>query len=546
MSLDWWEKYAYLRSRLPLAINSNYYAFDHYSWVPTKCQTSRAANVLYSMLYMKRQIDREELRPLAIRNTIPVCMSQYERVFSTVRMPGVEMDETVHFESCQSRHIVVWCKGIYYCMSMYDNANQPLCPSTLEKLFKEIQEDAAKQMENEDERSCLDKHISSLTGLPRMEWATVLSRHFSFGVNAESLDIIKKAICMVVLYDKVPDNICEKGKMLLHGNGSSLWFDKCFSVCIFPDGQCGMNVEHTMADAPVLGHIWEYAMTMEVIEKRYLDSGQVMPPPKSFKQRKFHRPFKLYWNISKPLELEIKKALSFCIKNNDDLNLILFNHTNFGKGFIKSIKMSPDAFIQIALQLAYFRDSGRFCQTYEASATRLYQHGRTETIRSCTKESCAFVRAMAEGSKSKAELIELLHKASQKHRKLYMLAMSGKGIDRHIFALYVVSRGLGYKNKFLEDILSRPWTLSTSQQPQQQIQIDMPDINLDAFRKMVSPGGGFGPVSDDGYGVSYMLPTEYNIFFHVTSKNSASNTSSKQFVDLINKSMTDMKDLFME
>lgn len=41
-------------------------------------------------------------------------------------------------------------------------------------------------------------------------------------------------------------------------------------------------------------------------------------------------------------------------------------------------------------------------------------------------------------------------------------------------------------NKFLEDVISRPWTLSTSQQPQQQIQIDMPDINLEAFRKMVS------------------------------------------------------------
>lgn len=28
----------------------------------------------------------------------------------------------------------------------------------------------------------------------------------------------------MVLYDQVPKDICEKGKMLLHGTGSSLWY----------------------------------------------------------------------------------------------------------------------------------------------------------------------------------------------------------------------------------------------------------------------------------------------------------------------------------
>lgn len=32
------EKYVYLMSRLPLAINSNYYALDHYIWTPTNRQ----------------------------------------------------------------------------------------------------------------------------------------------------------------------------------------------------------------------------------------------------------------------------------------------------------------------------------------------------------------------------------------------------------------------------------------------------------------------------------------------------------------------------
>ena len=38
-----------------------------------------------------------------------------------------------------------------------------------------------------------------------------------------------------------------------------------------------------------------------------------------------------------------------------------------------SIKVSPDAFIQAALQLAYYRDIGTFHLTYESSMTRLFR-----------------------------------------------------------------------------------------------------------------------------------------------------------------------------
>lgn len=37
---------------------------------------------------------------------------------------------------------------------------------------------------------------------------------------------------------------------------------------------------------------------------------------------------------------------------------------------------------------------GKFCLTYEASMTRLFREGRTETVRSCTVQSCKFVQAM--------------------------------------------------------------------------------------------------------------------------------------------------------
>ncbi|XP_010141283.1 PREDICTED: carnitine O-palmitoyltransferase 1, muscle isoform-like, partial [Buceros rhinoceros silvestris] len=78
----------------------------------------------------------------------------------------------------------------------------------------------------------------------------------------------------------------------------------------------------------------------------------------------------------------------------DDVDFCCFQFSDFGKGLIKKCRTSPDAFIQISLQLAHFRDKGCFCLTYEASMTRLFREGRTETVRSCTAEATAFVRSM--------------------------------------------------------------------------------------------------------------------------------------------------------
>ncbi|CAN7980927.1 unnamed protein product, partial [Ixodes pacificus] len=384
---DWWEKYIYLSSRSSLAVNSNYYCFDQSYYHPSDIQSSRTAVIIHNCLVFKRLIDREELQPLVLRGTVPICMSQYERLFSTTRVPGIDVDEICHFCTSESKHVILQHKGMFYKLEVYDSTNQILFPTTLEHQIEWIMKDAEQHTPKEAETS-----LAALTSLDRPTWARIRNKHFLAGVNKESLDAIEKATFFVSMNDLEPSGLNERGKYLLHGDGKSIWFDKSLNVQVFKNAHAGMNCEHSMADAPAMAHMWEYALTREVLEKVYDESGRCMPPGKKLKQGSIRRPQRLVWDISPELEREIAGALANARKNNEDLDLYVRDHDSWGKGVIKKCKVSPDAFIQMALQLTYYKENKKFVQTYEASMTRLYLNGRTETVRSCTLEAVDFVK----------------------------------------------------------------------------------------------------------------------------------------------------------
>ena len=88
------------------------------------------------------------------------------------------------------------------------------------------------------------------------------------------------------------------------------------------------------------------------------------------------------------------------------------------------------------------QDAGKFCLTYEASMTRLFREGRTETVRSCTVESAEFCKAVESGDKSDADLKKLLQAACDRHQNGYRDAMTGHGKDnygQHI-AMNIISK----------------------------------------------------------------------------------------------------------
>uniref|UniRef100_A0A8C2H919 carnitine O-palmitoyltransferase n=1 Tax=Cyprinus carpio TaxID=7962 RepID=A0A8C2H919_CYPCA len=513
---DWWEEYVYLRSRSPIMVNSNYYGMV--------CEPTPLLTVTFNNLMLCKQ--RKEYLTLLI----PLCAAQCERMFNTTRTPGEETDVLQHWQD--SEFVAVYHRGRYFRLWVY-RAGRLLSPREIQYQIQRILDDPSPPSPGEDK-------LGALTAGNRTPWAQMRKQFFSSGVNKRSLDCIEKAAFFVTLDDQEEGmmgenpsvNLDRYAKSLLHGKCYDRWFDKSFSVVVYKNGKNGLNAEHSWADAPIVAHLWEFTLATDAFHLGYTADGNCkgeiehfLPPPQ-----------RLSWDI--PLQMQVSESLAVAQALADDVDCHVFPFREFGKGRIKKMKLSPDSFVQLALQLAYYRDRGTFCLTYEASMTRLFREGRTETVRSSSNESCAFVLAL-EAGEDREHCHKLLRKAAEKHQNLYRLAMTGSGIDRHLFCLYVVSKYLGVESPFLKEVLSEPWRLSTSQTPVQQMEL----FDLVNHPEFISLGGGFGPVADDGYGVSYIIMGEEMINFHVSCKHSCTETDSHKFGSQISQAMMDLMTL---
>lgn len=100
--------------------------------------------------------------------------------------------------------------------------------------------------------------------------------------------------------------------------------------------------------------------------------------------------------------------------------------------FILSPNVSPDSFVQLSMQLAYFRLYGKIVSQYEPVLTKAFYHGRTEAMRTATDKAAAFCKIFMDTSATKKEKLEALRVATQHHSVGVKQAASGHGIESEI------------------------------------------------------------------------------------------------------------------
>ncbi|KAI4472564.1 hypothetical protein M0802_016698, partial [Mischocyttarus mexicanus] len=406
--------------------------------------------------------------------------------------------------------------------------------------------------------------VGILTTAKRPIWAKAREELMKNERNRHNIELLERCMCIVCIDDDVLpptfNNPYTKNDRwigdrdlsnvlhhVLHGGGSrhlaaNRWFDQTVQLILGKDGLWGACYEHSAGEAPAILNIIE-----EITQK--VDSMQ--PMEENLVPSHLPAPEKLEWVLTESSLNDIREAMSNFDSFVEDLDLCVLNFTDYSKEFVKSCKISPDVYVQLALQLTYFRLHGRLIATYESAGIRRFAKGRVDVIRAASPEALAWAKAMCQGDPetqstnqqnniqedgskrvqftiySPDRIKELFDLAVQRQTKEMNDNITGRGIDNHLMGLRYAGKDTGepIPDIFTDEAyrIINHFALSTSQ---------VTTKNPNAFI-------GYGPVVPDGYGCCYNMQKN-KFMFQISAFHSDGQTNSLRFAQTLEQALRDM------
>ncbi|EZG04736.1 hypothetical protein H106_05619 [Trichophyton rubrum CBS 735.88] len=502
---EWWNQSAYLAYRDPVVPYVSYfysYRDDRQRRDPAK----RAAAITSSVLEFKRQVDDGSLEPEYLRKE-PMAMSSYQYMFNCCRIPAEGEDYAQQYPAKGNEHIIVMRKNQMFKVPTTVNGQQ-LNTSEFQKQFETIIKKAERV-----------PAVGALTSANRDFWTAARKKLLAASpANEEALKTIESSSFFVCLDDASPVTLEERAHVYWHGDGANRWYDKPLNFVINENGTAGFLGEHSMMDGTPTHRLNDYVN--QLIFSNALDYSN--PSIRS----NLPEPQPINFELNPAILEDISTATRDfeALINKHELRVQAFQA--YGKGLIKKFKCSPDAYVQMLIQLAYFKMYGKNRPTYESASTRKYKLGRTETTRSVSDDSVAFCKAQADPSVSREELVKLFRAAVAAHSKYTAEASVGKGVDRHLFGLKKLIRDGEEVPSLFKDptyAYSGSWFLSTSQ------------LSSEYFN-----GYGWSQVIDEGFGIAYMI-NENSLQFNIVCKK----IGAERMSFYLNEAACEVRDMLM-
>ncbi|XP_047739674.1 peroxisomal carnitine O-octanoyltransferase-like [Hyalella azteca] len=484
---DWWMTYAYLNFRQPLLPLLNIggpQTLHLSSWPPSYDNAIfYAALFAYTGLCFYQILREERIHPQSSVKGSKLSMEQFRRFYNTCRIPGVGSDvlfscwKTKREGECPN-HVVVLCNGHVWFLQPWDSQGEALNVSELMAQLTSIRE--------QSDRLGPGPGVASLTFTP--------------------------SLCDQACWESVCGDI------------SNRWTDKSLSIIVTRSGYTLSNNDHTPYDAMVLVVLMHFQhRLLELLDVQQLRAAPVrlhLAPPQLLK-----------FDLDPSLVEAIAAARVYSKTLTDNIEVSFDQYFKFGKNWMKEKKVHPDALVQMALQLAYYRTYGKMAPTYETATTRQFYHGRTETVRSCTPAAKAFAITMMDPSASVSTKAQAVRAACAGHDAQMRECQAGQGVDRHLLGLYITALEAGQDvpaiftdPAFVKSGGGGNYVLSTST-------LGYTDCT-----------GGVAPMVQHGYGCFYtMLPNRLYLF--VSSFRDGGAVPAPEFLAIFKRSLDDIKEV---
>lgn len=480
---EFWED-RYLGRRDRIALNANFFFLFNDTGDD---QISRAVRLITASVDLKLALDAETAPPVTRRGR-PQSMVEHRYLFGSTRIPGVVRDvartpySAEHPGPSTARHIVVFFRGSAFRLDVIGPEGVPHTPEELAEGLRTVIATAPDR----------GRWAGALTTKARAEWAR--SREALLAAdpgNPATLDTLETALFCVAIEDRQPGDIEAKCKTLLAGDSGTRWFDKSLTFIVFPDGSAGINGEHCRLDGTAIVEFVDSVLTGTTEEHARgsgaRPQGDPVPEPMEFV-------------LTDELVADVDEAAREFDAYADATATRCLSFDGVGSNLAKSLKISPDAFVQLAFQLAHKRSKGFTGATYESINTRHFHHGRTEAMRVVTPEIVEFVSVMDDPTADRAARAAATSKAAEQHVARAGECQAGDAPEQHLWELQLLAKRLG-RDWDPELYRSPGWLtmrddyLSTSAAP---------SVNIQYF--------GFGATSTHCIGVAYLLlPETFNV-----------------------------------
>ncbi|QPG73183.1 hypothetical protein FOA43_000489 [Brettanomyces nanus] len=511
-----WDEYAYLAYRDPVSPFVSYF-FSHkdLNTFIGKDQILKASALSFQILRFMEAIEKEALEPELIKGN-PYCMESFKWMFNNCRVPKLPADDTVKFRPEENRFMTVISNGYIYKLHHHNpDTCEILAPADLYAGIDAIYEDA------HSKPPCKNP-VGILTSSNRDVWAQNYSELCKNPVNTMSLEQIQRSSFVLCLDDNFPSTVAEKSRNCWHGNGFNRWFDKPVEIFVAKNASSGFLGEHSKMDGtPTLRmNDWVVKQVSKMSAEDF-ETGPQSEHGISYSELKFE--------INPTMMAAISKELATFNNTVNSLDINVWHYFGVGKDQIKQFKTSPDAFIQMLIQLAYYKYTGTVRPTYESASTRKYFSGRTETCRSVSEESLKFVRDWEDPTKSLAEKTASFRKAITAHVQYIKQASDGLGVDRHLLGLTQMLTKEEEKPAIFTDPIfsySQHWYVSTSQ------------LSSSQFN-----GYGWSPVVPEGFGLAYMINKDWCHVNITVFKNNPLGLRADVMAYYLTESMNELKEV---
>lgn len=497
---EWWDDYAYLSYRDPIVPYVSYFfAHKDLNNAIGKNQLIKATLIAHHTIEFSKSVETETLDPEIIKGN-PYCMNAFRYMFNNSRVPQAVKDTNVLYPPAEHRYFIVAYKNNFFKVST---------ELSKEEIYSHLQ--AIKNYNKQGD------NIGILTSLHRDDFTTTYNRLQSSPVNIASFEALFASSFIIALDSTPAVTVEEKSIAYWHNHGQNRYFDKPLEFFVSSNGSSGFLGEHSKMDATPTVQLNNYVLeNLKKEDASFISNVSTVATPAP-----------LQWDLDSQSKADISQAQIKFDNLMSTYDNSIFHFYGYGKNLIKKFKVSPDAYVQLLMQLAYYKLTGEVRPTYESAATRKFLNGRTETGRSVSIESKEFVETWTNPSSSIEDRISTFQKAAGAHVKYLSEAADGKGVDRHLFGLKnMLESGEEVPDLFKDPVFSysQTWFLSTSQ---------VPSENFISW--------GFSQVIDEGVGLAYLVQSEW-LNVHISSKK-GQGIDSKHLKWYLTESANELKDI---